>query len=97
MGNTLQNKVIQFHEKTVFDFLKKIRNYLVANPIDNDIPIITGKIDSDYIPHSEQKGIQSNSFFKKFLLLKTTLCLKKNILLKKKTVCLIKLPETKTF
>ena len=33
MGNTLQNKVIQFHEKIVFDFLKKIRNYLVANPI----------------------------------------------------------------
>ena len=30
MGNTLQNKVIQFHEKIVFDFLKKIRNYLVA-------------------------------------------------------------------
>ena len=33
MGNTLQNKVIQFHEKIIFDFLKKIRNYLVANPI----------------------------------------------------------------
>ena len=33
MGNTLQNKVIQFHEKIVFDFLKEIRNYLVANPI----------------------------------------------------------------
>ena len=34
MGNTLQNKVIyKFHEKIVFDFLKKIRNYLVANPI----------------------------------------------------------------
>ena len=33
MGNTLRNKVIQFHEKIVFDFLKKIRNYLVANPI----------------------------------------------------------------
>ena len=33
MGYTLQNKVIQFHEKIVFDFLKKFRNYLVANPI----------------------------------------------------------------
>ena len=32
MGNALRNKVIQFHEKIVFDFLKKIRNYLVANP-----------------------------------------------------------------
>ena len=36
MGNTLRNKVIQFHEKIVFDFLKKIRNYLVANPIFSD-------------------------------------------------------------
>ena len=33
MGNTLQNKIIYFHEKIVFDFLKKIRNYLIANPI----------------------------------------------------------------
>ena len=33
MSNILQNKFIQFHEKIVFDFLKKIRNYLVANPI----------------------------------------------------------------
>ena len=36
MGNALRNKVIQFHEKIVFDFLKKIRNYLVANPIYNE-------------------------------------------------------------
>ena len=34
---TLRNKVIQFHEKIVFDFLKKIRNYLVANPIESVI------------------------------------------------------------
>ena len=33
MGNLLQNKVIEFHKKIVFDFLKKIRNYLVANLI----------------------------------------------------------------
>ena len=33
MGNTLRNKVIYFHEKIVFNFRKKIRNYLVANPI----------------------------------------------------------------
>ena len=40
MGNTLQNKVIYFHEKIVFDFLKKkIRNYLVANPINYRIYI----------------------------------------------------------
>ena len=30
---TLRNKVIYFHEKIVFNFRKKIRNYLVANII----------------------------------------------------------------
>ena len=40
MGNTLQ-----FHEKIVFDFLKKIRNYLVANPIDKWCITLDGEQD----------------------------------------------------
>lgn len=39
MGNTLQNKVVKYHEKIVFDFLKRIRNYLVANQTFHKKPI----------------------------------------------------------
>ena len=61
MGNALQNKVIWFHEKIVFDFLKKIRNYLVANSI--NFKFYVKNINWWYVPLQPESPVRRRLIF----------------------------------
>ena len=98
MGNTLQNKVIQFHEKIVFDFLKEIRNYLVANSI---IRNFSFSKNLSLYPTSPHSSLKEQSYHTETYISKLQKCfsffLPQSILLSRKITFLLQITRGRSF